>query len=401
MKFFKTKLAALSITLLLSAQAKGMALDEANVLQMPMAEAPIAQPTLNQQAREAFSKGFNIVVDGSKSMYGTAMDNKTLVAAGTGLVAAGVVAKKYPKTAIAAGVVSSAAIATDLTGKYSPETIEKGKELAGNAVNSVATFAQGAGNYVVEAGKSAANFVAAHTPEFVKNVPSYVEGYEVPAMIGAGLVGYGAYKAYTPAKNAAKKAVAAARPHAKKIAVGTAVTGVAAAVAYQNQETIANFAKAAVDTVVKPTTEFVGKQAAKLKVNGARLVEAAMKVDVKGMAKDAGQFLNAHKYEIVGTGAIAAGTGYAIKRAVDKVNQKKSFAALNKAAASVNPKVMVPMTDLGDELRKASVLRRVDVKPISPRELSARAVSKPAPARLPVKEVVTNPAQVVLPGQVS
>lgn len=405
MKFVKTKaVAALSIVLLLSTQAKGMGHDTEAVLQTPMAQLPVevVNPSLSEQARQMFSTAKNFTVDSSKSLYGAALDNKALTAGVVGLGAAGVARKKYPKTALATGVISSAVIAADLTGKYSPATLEKGKEVVANAANSVSTLAQGAGNYMLEAGKTAANFVAAnsieagkfvaaHTPEFVKNVPSYVEGYEVPAIMAAGLVGYGAYKAATPVKNAVKKAAEAARPHAKKIAVGAAATGAVAAAVYYNQDAIANFAKEAVSAVnnhaVKPAGQFAANQYGKLKVNGARLVEAARNMDVKAMAKNTGEFMKNHKLAVGGSAIVLGTAGYITKQVIDERRENKQYED-SKKAASVKP---VKMTDLGDELRKASLLKPAL---ISPREMSARAVSKPAPAQ--PKRIVE---QTILPGQ--
>lgn len=338
MKFVKTKaIAALSITLLLSTQAKGMGHDIELAAQIPMAQLPVEEvvkSSLANQARDTFSKAASAAVDFSKSAYGVA---------------------------------------------------------------------QGAGSYLVkagtEAGTSVAQVVASHTPELVKEYPG-------AALIAGGLAAYGAYKAYEPAKNGAKKAAQLATQavvnttqtvvnNAGKIAVVGSVAGVAGLVAYHNQDAIVNFAKDAVSAVsnveyakygnaavetVKPAGQFAVKQVAKLKINGARLVEAARNMDVSAMAKDAREYIVNHKAVIGGSAAVAGAvaTGVVANKVVKARKAAHVKGNLVKAAANVQPKVMVPMTEVGAELKAAATLKPYR---ITPAQLSARAVSKPAPAK--------------------
>ncbi len=361
MKFLNSKaVAALSITLLLSTQAKGMGHDTELVLQTPMAQASVEviKPSLAKEAVNAFSKAKDVA-------------------------------------------------------------IETGKELAGKAYNLSSQYAGDA----VEAGRSAVAYVAAHTPDMVKNIPSYVEGYEVPAMIGAGLVGYGLYKAYTPTKNAIKNAVS--NPKVRTALALTPVVGVAGFAAYQNKEAISNMAKEVVNSLsngvsavknadyaqyaqkavdaVRPVGEFTAKQATKLKINGARLVEAAKNVDLKGMANNAGDFVKAHKVAVGSAVAVPTvlGAGYVADKYVlpnlgslAERKKAKEFAFRIANAADVievaHPGAVIPV----DAVTKAKVV-------LNP-------VSKPAPAKpkvtvLPVVEVAKgqNPAETILPGQVA
>lgn len=385
MKFLNSKaVAALSITLLLSTQAKGMGHDTELVLQTPMAQASVEviKPSLAKEAVNAFSKAKDVA-------------------------------------------------------------IENGKDLAGKAYASASQYAGAA----VEAGRSAVAYVAAHTPDMVKNIPSYVEGYEVPAMIGAGLVGYGVYKAYTPTKNAIKNAVS--NPKVRTALALTPVVGVAGFAAYQNKEAISNMAKEVVNSLsngvsavknadyaqyaqkavdaVRPVGEFTAKQATKLKINGARLVEAAKNVDLKGMANNAGDFVKAHKVVVGSAVAVPTvlGAGYVADKYVlpnlgslAERKKAKEFAFKIANAADVievaHPEAVIPVDVITKTVDHSPVTQaEVDaitsrLNKVSPAQLSARAVAKPAAAAkkvtvLPVVEVAKgqNPAETILPGQVA
>lgn len=375
MKFLNSKaVAALSITLLLSTQAKGMGHDTELVLQTPMAQASVEviKPSLTKQAVNVFSKAKDV-------------------------------------------------------------TFENGKELAGKALNSASKYAGAA----VEAGRSAVAYVAAHTPDIVKNIPSYVEGYEVPAVIGAGLVGYGVYKAYTPTKNAIKNAVS--NPKVRAALALTPVVGVAGMVAYQNKEAISNMAKEVVNsisngasavknadyaqyaqkavTAVKPAGEFAGKQVAKLKINGARLVEAAKNVDYKGMASNAGQFIKDHKVAVGSVVAVPTvlGAGYVADKYVlpnlgSLAERKKAkefafkIANASDVVEVVNPEAVISVDDITKVVDHSPVTKaEVDsitsmLNPITPAQLSERAKAKPAPAQPRVAKA-QNPAATILPGE--
>lgn len=436
MKFNKNKaLIALSITMLLSTQTKPMGHDAELALQTPMAELPVVNPTLREQAFNAFSTAKNFTIDSSKSLYGVALDNKALVAGVAGMGVGVLAYKKYPKSAIATGVAGSAVTAAALTSKYAPEAIEKGKELAVNAGNSVATFAKDAGNYMVEAGKSmgtyvaanaveAANFVAANTPEIVKNNP-------VPAVLIAGGAAFGAYKAYAPVKNAAKKAGNVIAQKASKVNVGKALAiatpvAVAGLIAYDNQEAIANMAKEVVSsisngasavknaeyakfgkTAVDTVGQFAVKQANKLKVNGARLIDAAKNLDVKSMANSTGEFIKGHKAVSASVAVPAViGAGYVVDKYVmpqlqtlEEHRQAKLFAAhiakSDDVVAIAYPESVIAVDSITQEVVEpvyGPQPRPVNMPKGSP--LNLKAAAKPAPAQS--KRIVE---LTILPGQ--
>ena len=255
--------------------------------------------------------------------------------------------KKVAKTAKAvapyaakAAVAVSPVVAAVAVAKYSPETVEA----VGNAVFN------------------AANVVAENTPEFIKENQGLT-------LIGAGAAGYAASQAYAPVKRSvakvARKAAEAAAPYADKaaqvvvnnagkIAAAGTVAGVAGLMVYDNQEAIVAGKDAAIamakDTVnaianveyaqysknavnaAKPAGAFVARQASKLKVNGARMVNAARNLDYKKMAENAGKYLadktqaakamvpsvNVNSNAVIGSAAVAgsAATGYGIYKAV-------------------------------------------------------------------------------------
>jgi hypothetical protein len=427
MKFFKTKaVAALSIALLLSTQTKPMGYDAELALQAPMAQMPVevVKPTLSQQAVNVFSKTANFTVDSSKSIYGAALDNKALVAGVVGIGAAGLAYKKYPKSAIATGVASSAVTAAALTSKYSPETVERVKNVAGIAGNYAATLAQGAGNYMLEAGKSAANFAVAHTPEFVKEYP-------LPAALIGGAAVYGTYKAFTPAKNAVKKAAnftaqkaaqAASHINVGKTLAVAPVVGMAGLIAYSNKEAIANMAKEVVSSIsngasavknadyakygqiavdaVMPAGQFVANQASKLKVNGARLVNAARNLDVKAMANSTGEYIANHKAVIGGVTAVPVvlGSGYVADKYVlpnlstlaERKQAKKLAARIANASDVVevaHPKEVI-LVDSATVIVDHSPVTQAEVNAITSlldkqtvKQVAAKAKAKPAPAQ--------------------
>jgi hypothetical protein len=439
MKFNKNKaLVALSITMLLSTQTKPMGHDAELALQAPMAELSIVNPTLSEQAFNAFSTAKNFTLDSTKSLYGVALDNKALVAGVAGMGVGVLAYKKYPKSAIATGVTGSAVTAAALTSKYAPEAIEKGKELAVNAGNSVATFAKDAGNYMVEAGKSAGTFVVANAVEAVNfvaaNTPEIVKNNLVPTAIVAGGAAFGAYKAYAPVKNAVKKTIASpAFGKTLAVAPAVAVTGM---IAYHNQEAISNMAKEVVSSLsngasavknadyakygqkavdaVKPLGQFAMKQANKLRVNGARLVDAARNVDFKSMANNSKDFIANHKLAVgatVGTPAVL-GAGYVIDKHVmpnlqdlaERRQVKKLAAHIANAddvVAVVNPEEVISVDSMTVKMDHSPVTQAEinaitsmldKPAPITVTQMAARATTKPKPAKSVVE-------QTILPGQ--
>lgn len=428
MKFLKSKaVAVLSLTLLLSTQIKPMGHDAELALQAPMAQVPVeftVNPSLKEQALNKFSNVKSFTIDASKSLYGVALDNKALVAGVAGMGVGVLAYKKYPKSAIVTGVAGSAVTAAALTSKYAPEAIEKGKELAVNAGNSVANFAKDAGNYMVEAGKSvgtyvaanaveAANFVAVNTPEIVKN-------NLVPSVLIAGGAAFGAYKAYAPVKNAAKKAIVSPA-FGKTLAVAPAVA-VSGMIAYHNKEAIANIAKEVVSSIsngasavknadyakygqmavdaVKPVGQFAVKQFGKLKVNGARLVDAARNVDFKSMASSTGEFIKGHKVAAGVTVAVPTvlAAGYV---ADEYVMPNLSTVAERHAVAKFAEHItkaddIVAVMNPEEVLAVDSITIKVDRSPITVKQMAAKATAKPKPASAKVKSIVE---QTILPGQ--
>lgn len=402
MKFFKTKaVAALSIALLLSTQAKGMGadfgIDAENIALTKTEQIKQAAQAAGQKVGQVIKSTYQaatphavnalgITIDASKNAFNGVAAHPYLAG---GLLGAAALtyakpnfAGKVATVAIPAGMV--AAIAHD-----NPELVQAGKEAVVNASKAVANFATTNAPVVFNAVTN--NVVA----DVIKNNPEYI----IPGLIAGS---FATYYGYAPvkrgvAKVAGKVAQAAktVAPYAVKTAAVVAPVAAVAAVAKYSPETLVvaknaaikagqtvinagvNAGQAAVDagfvalnTIVENTPEvikqnpeliipsvavsgFIAHKSAGAVKNGARKVGQAVannagKIAVAGMAAGTAAVIAYDNQEVIS--AMAKDAVAAVKnadyahygqKAVNTVKPVGKFAAKQAAKFKVTAAGMV------------------------------------------------------------
>ncbi len=409
-------------------------------------------PTLAQKTGQALANGYKAVQPKVVNALGITKDaiasqiaaHPYMYAGAAAAGSAAIFAYKKPQAAKKAAIVVTPPVAlAGLVAYDNKETLTKVAQDATEVGRTVAKAVQdfdykntavNVGNAVVNFGKTAASVVANNagkavnyavekTPVVVdavrnaaakltvENVKEQIRQHPyitaaTAAVVATPVVAYAGYKARKPLKriagkagravaNAAGTAANAVANNAGKAVAVAAPVALAGLVAYDNSEVIAQVAQGAA-VVVKNANSEALKIAANFYAKASeRLGNSRLaKLDYKKMAQSAGNFLDNRNGEIALTGMTVGVAGVVAKNAHTdyKANQVKK--ALEKAAAKAIVKVgivksMVPMTEIGDELKGA-------LKPlvITPAQVSAMAKTKPAPARPKSPEA---PAKTELP----
>lgn len=338
MKFFKTKaVAALSITLLLSTQAKGMGADFGIDAEDVEISTPVNMAlTKTEQFQQALKNGYDQIststgdllkgaAENSKFAYDAVMANKSMSAGvGLGIIGAGALAYKKPQLA---GKIATVAIPATMVGyiaKDNPELVKAGKEAVVNAAE-----------VAYNAGKAAVNYAANSV------IGSYIQenNLVVPTIIGGTALAAGAYKAYPAVKRGVARAANAVAPYAKKAAKVVVPVAAAAAVAKYSPETVEAVKDALVNagTVLVDAGSVVANKVSEATPNfvkeNTQMIIPTVAVGGFVAAKTAGPVKRAVVKTAQGAAKVAGQAAQGVANVAGKVNVGKTIAYVAPVAA--------------------------------------------------------------------